>query len=651
MSLLSNFRENYPEYDTYDDERLLQALHKKDAPGVPFSNFKQMYLLDEKLEKRRPNASDFSADTPGPKVEQLPLGERPLLSPVSQVWRGVREQVAPVAEALGTAGGAALGVAATAPVGLQTAGAASLLGGSLGAGLGLATTRKGLQIIDVLTGTPVSVTSPVSDVAEGASFEAAGPAIGRISGSLLKGGVRLGKKVGNVVEGLGDVFRIPQMLGASPTPSKKIASKLLKSSAGSELQNAREALLGAEPGVTARQALSEVNGPAVQSLLQRGENRAPEFFPSLRENQEMISQGRISNISGGSTATDTRASGEQVKDVVTRLTQPAREKALNAANTAARKETTGILAANTPEEFEELLKASKKSEWKKGLVRGFRKTIRDPKNAGNKTLEDSLRLVIQDMDDWTRKDGSIDFYALDSIRKNSVGEAVRRSMDNASENQQKRATASILPRVNELIDKAIESSGGKGYKEALAKYSAGLKQMEQMGLTAKALDLYKTSKDEFVKLVQRGNPDLVEEYLGKGSYDIAKELSDNTMTVLRKEADNVIRNLKIDKSATAGQEKLKELLIQHIPRYRLPSRLNFLSTATNKTLEELEKKLGREVMNELTLAAKTPKGTLDLLNAVPDKTKSRILKVLESQRDWSKYSGPLAVGVTSYGRD
>jgi len=142
------------------------------------------------------------------------------------------------------------------------------------------------------------------------------------------------------------------------------------------------------------------------------------------------------------------------------------------------------------------------------------------------------------------------------------------------------------------------------------------------------LRLWKTNKDEFVRLVQNESPEQVEEILGIGRYDIAKELADETLGVLRQQANKRMTQLSVQSQITEGQKAVAELIKQNTSIMRLPSFINFFAAAGNRALSEYEKALGVKTMNILTQAMKNPQDMADLLKALPKEERNRVTELL-----------------------
>ena len=186
----------------------------------------------------------------------------------------------------------------------------------------------------------------------------------------------------------------------------------------------------------------------------------------------------------------------------------------------------------------------------------------------------------------------------------------------------------MLAKIKPAIDDAIEAAGGAGWRDYLASHAQGMRQIAEKKLTGKALELWKTNKDEFVRLVQNESPDTVEKILGPGNYNIATELADSTLTVLRNQAQKHLTQMSVKEQVTEGQKALTQLVSQQTSNFRFPSWLNFWTTAGNQAISELEKKIGSKSMAVLTQSLKTPEGTANLLQTLPGAERSRVLQIL-----------------------
>jgi hypothetical protein len=283
------------------------------------------------------------------------------------------------------------------------------------------------------------------------------------------------------------------------------------------------------------------------------------------------------------------------------------------------------------------------------LVNSIRGIGNNPEFAGNDLLLGSLRNVSDDVAKWTNSGGVIDLVALDAIRKNSVNAAIQQLRPGMDATSQRNAAAGVLSRIRPVIDDAIEASGGVGYREYLATHAKGMQKIAEKELTGEALRLFKNDKNAFVRLVQNESPEAVEKILGPGKYNIAVELAENTLAPLQNEAAKVIRNANIKSQVEGGQVALKELLLQNMSKFRLPSYLSAVAATTNKALNILETKIGTKTMATLTEALKTPEGAAQLLESLPAAERNRVLQIMADPAKWGAPTRAAVTGTTAAG--
>lgn len=268
------------------------------------------------------------------------------------------------------------------------------------------------------------------------------------------------------------------------------------------------------------------------------------------------------------------------------------------------------------------------------IVASIEKTLANPKLApGNRDLQRALRRVASDIQQWTNLGGVIDAWALDTIRKNSVNAVAKQLYPNDAR-AQKELAGKVLESVRPSIVKAVEDAGGKGYGAYLDAYSQGLKAVSEKKMSAKALEMYQSDPNAFIKLVEGNNPKEVEKIFGAGSYDIAKEMSAKAMQVFKSVAAEVKRDASVTKQATTGQEALRELLKLELKTPRAPGLLSAGATITNTMLAALEKKLGKSVMDKLTRASQSGQDLARLLDTMPAVERNTILRALNNPQEW-----------------
>ena len=590
-------------------DQLSAALIKADAAG----NAADAKVFADEIRRMR-SAAAPATPVAAPAPAEPSFGQRAM---------GVIE---PTVEMLGAAGGGLLG----APLG-----PAGVVGG---AGLGYGLAKGGLRTIKTALGYeqgPQSVgealTTGAKDVLTGATMEAGG----RVVAPLIA------KGVGAVA----DLRQIPQQK----------AAEIARNALGPDLEAVKNALAQAPANITASQATAALNSPTWQALLQRAGQRDPRFLSALESSQGEVSLNALAKLAGGATATETRATSEMAKNNLNKVTGPIREAAIKRANLGQYvADEAGARAANDlavlagsgakidPAQFVAQATGAEKALRSVGikplestsLIRSISATADNPAFAGNDLISGAVKNVADDIAKWTGQGGVIDAAALEAIRKNSVNAAISQLRPGADATTQRNLAAGVLSKIKPAIDNAIEAAGGAGWRDYLTTHAKGMRDIAEKNLTGEALALYKTNKDAFVKLVQGESPEVVEKTLGSGSYDIAKEVSDKTLAVLQDQAAKVVRDAAAKTQATAGQDALKELLLQQISKVRIPSYLSAVASTTNKALQILENKIGTKTMDTLTKASQTPEAAAALLDTLPASERIRVLNLLSNPQGW-----------------
>lgn len=591
---------------------------------------------------------------PAVAAPQLPdsLRPRPSVDAIPQertLWEKARPFVAPTVEALGAAGGAVLGGGA----GLGGGPVGVVAGGAAGAGLGYGIAKEVLELADTSLGTKpprqgaAQIVEPVRNVIEGAAFDAAG----RVAVPMIAKGI--GK--------LADIRRMPA------TKAANIARNAL----GPDLPEVVNALkAGQGKGISAAQASADINSPTWQALIDRATARDPRFVAALEKSQGDASLNALARLVGGKTAADVRGTVALAKNNLNTITTPMRESALARANLgryvadeAALREANDLAVMIgsggqiDPARFVAQATGAEKALRSVGikplegepLARRIAAVAQNPQTAALDLVEGSVKQIADDITKWTSSGGVIDVNALESIRKNSVKAAIAKLRPGMDATSQRNAAAGVLTRIAPMIDDAIEAAGGAGWRDYLTAHSKGMQKIAEKQLTGEALKLWKTDKNAFVRLVQNESPDVVEKILGPGKYNIAVELAENTLAPLEAEAAKVIRNATIKSQVEGGQAALKELLLQNMSKFRLPSYLSALTATTNKALNILETKIGTKTMATLTEALKTPEGAAQLLESLPAVERNRVLQIIADPAKWGAPIRAASTGATAAG--
>ena len=641
--------------------------------------------------KLQANGYDISKLT-APAAPQLPESLRPRtaasegmpgarqdLSTGQRVYQAARPFVAPLLEAGGAIGGGLLGT----PMG-----PAGIVGG---AGLGYGIAKEGLEMADVAMGmkTPrqgiAQVAEPVRNVLEGATFEAGG----RVAGPLIAQGVGKLVDLRQIPKNkAADIARnalgpdLPEVLNAlkagqgrgmsaaqaaadinSPTFQALVDRatardprflSALEKSQGDVSLNALSKLAGGKTAADvrattegAKEAARSITSPMRESALNRANlgkevARLEGLSAELGEQAATKVQEVRRLMELGDIATANARLGLIKRDLPVGLTKYtySSELAEKAFGEWSNKAADASLDLGQGARFAEQAAGALRSVGIKPLegeplVRSLKTVANNPEFAGNDVLMGSLRNVSDDIAKWTGSGGVIDARALDAIRKNSVNAAIQQLRPGMDATSQRNLAAGVLSRVKPVIDDAIEAAGGAGYRDYLKQHAQMSQKIAEKQLTGEALRLWKQpNKDAFVDLVRNESPNVVEKILGPGKYNIAVELAENTLAPLENEAAKVIRNANIKSQVEGGQVALKELLLQNMSKFRLPSYLSAVAATTNKALNILETKIGTKTMATLTEALKTPEGAAQLLESLPAAERNRVLRIMADPAKW-----------------
>jgi hypothetical protein len=628
---------------------------------------------------------------PGPR-QDLTMGQ--------QVYQAVRPYAAPLVEAGGAIAGGLIGTAAgvpTSPVGMATLGVA-------GAGLGYGMAKEGLEMADVAMGMKAprqgaaQIVEPVRNVVEGSTFEAGGKvfgqALGYIGGKIAdlrqiptqKAAKIVKEALGPDLEQVTNALRAAQGKGVSaaqatadinsPTFQALIQRATardprfilaLEETQGKEAVNALAKLAGGATaaevrGTTeaAKNALNTVTGPLRETALNRANlgkavadyeaqagKLSADAAAKVADVRRLVEAG---NLAEASARLDLIKAGKPVGlaqfTYKGDLAKMADDWATGAANASL---DLGQGARFAQGAADALRSVGIKPLEGAPLSKNISALANKPEFAGNDVLIGAVKNVADDVTKWTGSSGVIDAVALDAIRKNSVNAAIQQLRPGMDATSQRNLAASVLSKIKPLIDDTIESAGGAGWKQYLTDHTKGMQKIAEKKLSGEALDLWKNNKDEFVRLVQNESPEAVEKILGPGKYNIAVELANTTMDVLQQQAKKRLTEVAIEKQAGAGQDALKQLLLDNMSKFRLPSYITAVAATTNKALSILEEKIGKKTMGALTEALKTPEGAVKMLETLPGAERSRVLKLLSDPSQWKSGTKAAITGTTTMG--
>ena len=466
------------------------------------------------------------------------------------------------------------------------------------------------------------------------------------TGAILGGALPFAGPVLGYVGGKGANLR---------TMPQNRAANLAQQAAGADLKEVVNALRTAPPDIGVAQVLARFQNPALQALVKDSLESTPQgaqYLNKLGTMTEDQAVNALSKLVGGKTATDVRATADLAKQNLNTITTPMREASLGRANIgkyvadeAVTREANDLaVLIGSGSQIDPIRFVAQATGAEKALrsvgIKPLEGAPLADKIAGisqnkayakNDLIKGAADNVAEGIREWTGRNGIIDADALEAIRKNAVDAAIARLRPGADATAQRNAAAGVMSKIKPLIDNAIEEAGGAGWRDYLTTHAKGMQKIAEKNLTGEALRLWKQpNKDAFVRLVQGESEDVVEKFLGPGKYNIALELADSTMDVLRKQANDHLDRLAASKQATEGQKALATLVAQNTSSIRLPSFINAWSAAGNKTISELEKRLGAKTTKLLSDAMQNPQSAANLFEVLPPSEKNKVIQLLNN---------------------
>jgi hypothetical protein len=273
----------------------------------------------------------------------------------------------------------------------------------------------------------------------------------------------------------------------------------------------------------------------------------------------------------------------------------------------------------------------------------------DPDIATNPVLVKALPQIRQMFDDWANQHGVITPEAVYAIRKN-VGGVIQNLMPTADAKAQSRMAAQVLRKLKPKIDEAIEAAGGTGFKNYLDSFERGMSDIRGMELAEQIREWYKSgtkaNKQKIVDLLAGESPDVVEDFFGSGRYSIAKEMAKD-MPLLERIGTALDLDLKAAAQARLGRKPLADIVESQSAKLRFPF-FTRASTAVNEVIEAIEKKVGKETMDQIVKAAQSGRDFNVLLDALPTKERNAFLSQFKNAESWSRFSTQVANAARAY---
>jgi hypothetical protein len=353
-----------------------------------------------------------------------------------------------------------------------------------------------------------------------------------VEGGLYGAGLPI---VGTILKKLGgaavDIFRM----------SKVEAGKIIREALGKDVDAAKAAFAQLSPNDQrlAQQVLIEA-GVEPSPFFGLGKIASNQMDPDatriILEQQEAARNARLAGVSGGADPTAQRAAADVERRAVNEATTPAREAALS---------REPMLAAP--------------------LVNTLRQQA-EAKGVRTSSARRALLKLANQIEGATDQNGMLDPYDLYTLRKEAsdIVEKYVASSAQPSTGSKKRAAGLVMGFKN-----AVDEALGPAFKDYLVQHQRGMQNVNIQELAARGAQLAEESPDEFIKLMNRRRPKVVEDVYGKGTnqFDISGlALADPARYLALKSSAKELETLsKMDKLASSGQARAQNILSAQEP--------------------------------------------------------------------------------------
>ena len=518
-----------------------------------------------------------------------------------------------------------------------------------------------------------------------------GTALGAASPFAIGGAGYLGKQAARFPDWLLEL--------AGGVRSKVQAGKIMRDAAGKELP-AIESVLSSSGSVPAGEATAGIYAPTFQALNREAGKLRPTQTGTRAIGTAQAEEQQIAQLAGGADQTAAGLFRKDQKDKLNKTTQLLARRAIHRVNKAG-KETTywereAAAARKRIDEISSILNAkdasgnytinalplnlSVQNVEARAVQKLAQDKLQDLENRGLGKLnideltgyldntaatpgtraDDLQKGVLVDLSSNVRElaklnGGIIDAEDLYQIRKTGINDLVDKFLTSRGLDPiaNKKRAAELVGQAKKYIDEAITKAGGKEWKKYLADYTGGSHRLDQHEMASVLQDVYRTSPDEFVRIMDGNATDIVERMFGYGRTDIKKEMGTMYPT-LKRISDRIKSQTKTGKvseqlssmeaQAEQGSANLRNILSQNKDGWQiLTSMLAEKAGAgtTVRALSLLEGQMPSETMELIADAMQSSKTANDLMKKLPITVFQKLVEGLQ----YAVRTGTIAAGA------
>lgn len=224
-----------------------------------------------------------------------------------------------------------------------------------------------------------------------------------------------------------------------------------------------------------------------------------------------------------------------------------------------------------------------------------------------------------------RGNGIPNAHDIYQIRKEGINEIVQQKLAGLDPKASKKLVADLTTQLKPLIDNAIESAGGSGWKSYLHDYSKAMEKVGQTKLAGKLASDYQSAPAQFEKVALGNDPKTVGKIMGKNEPMALMEADPVAGPRYREIAEALMRNKTLAQHATEGAPALSKMVTSEVTGGgRLPGMVAREITITNSILDVLHGRANAKTMQKVAETMRDPVASKKVLEAIIEARKPTV---------------------------
>ena len=259
------------------------------------------------------------------------------------------------------------------------------------------------------------------------------------------------------------------------------------------------------------------------------------------------------------------------------------------------------------------------------VIAAIKRQMATPEGRFNEDAKRVLKKVFDMVEQAKTKHGDIraeDMYAID---KSGISAAIDKLLKGADPATKNKVAAVVMAPLKDAIRTALREVGGEAWDDYYSTFAKGMGDIERKELLAKAMELYDTNPNQFQRLIEAESPDVVENILGRGKYDILKELTGELGPLENIVANMRTRNLAAEK-AGKGVKVANKLIAASEKNVRIPNFFSAKVTLTNEVLKGLESQISADALEVLAQATRSGKAANEAMAALSPADQNKVVQ-------------------------